>query len=54
ERKYEVDSLCYPVQLAYLLYKNTGSESHFDEDFKEGIIKILNVFSLEQDHHSSS
>ena len=24
ERKYEIDSLCYPVQLAYLLYKNTG------------------------------
>ena len=22
--KYEIDSLCYLVQLAYLLYKNTG------------------------------
>ena len=21
ERKYEIDSLCYPIQLAYLLYK---------------------------------
>lgn len=24
ERKFEVDSLCYPLQLAYLLWKNTG------------------------------
>lgn len=24
ERKYEIDSLCYPVQLAYLLWKETG------------------------------
>src|SRR5699024_2083717 len=24
ERKYEIDSLAYPTQLAYLLYKNTG------------------------------
>lgn len=53
ERKYEVDSLCYPVQLAYLLYKNTGCTSHFDEEFEKGIIKILNVFSIEQDHRYS-
>ena len=27
ERKYEVDSLCYPLQLAYLLWKETGETS---------------------------
>ena len=27
ERKYEIDSLAYPLQLAYLYYKNTGDAS---------------------------
>lgn len=30
ERKYEVDSLCYPIQLAYLIWKNTGRTDQFD------------------------
>ena len=49
ERKYEIDSLCYPVQLAYLLYKNTGQTDQFDDSFVSGIEKILNVFQTEQD-----
>lgn len=36
ERKFEVDSLCYPVQLAYLLWKNTGCVSQFDDNFFNG------------------
>ncbi|WVT91169.1 glycoside hydrolase family 125 protein [Enterococcus durans] len=53
ERKYEIDSLCYPVQLAYLLYKNTGRTDQFDASFVEGIKKILGVFKTEQDHEKS-
>ncbi|WP_165006224.1 MULTISPECIES: glycoside hydrolase family 125 protein [unclassified Enterococcus] len=53
ERKYEIDSLCYPVQLAYLLYKNTGRTSHFDTSFVEGVKKILHVFKTEQNHEHS-
>lgn len=53
ERKYEIDSLCYPVQLAYLLYKNTGRTDQFDEAFVEGVKKILTVFRTEQDHRTS-
>lgn len=53
ERKYEIDSLCYPVQLAYLLYKNTGRTDQFNDDFIEGVKKILTVFRTEQDHASS-
>ena len=34
ERKYEIDSLCYPVQLAYLLYKNAGG-------YTERLMKFL-------------
>ncbi|MEI5994398.1 glycoside hydrolase family 125 protein [Candidatus Enterococcus mansonii] len=53
ERKYEIDSLCYPVQLAYLLFKNTGLTEQFDETFVTGVKKILTVFATEQDHQHS-
>ena len=54
ERKFEVDSLCYPVQLAYLLWKNTGCDSQFDENFFKGIEKIFQVFRTEQFHEEKS
>lgn len=53
ERKYEIDSLCYPVQLAYLLFKNTGYTKQFDDSFVAGVTKILEVFTTEQNHASS-
>ena len=53
ERKYEIDSLCYPVQLAYLYYKQTGDESVFDQTFLDGVEKILNLWIVEQDHSNS-
>lgn len=54
ERKYEVDSLCYPIQLAYLLWKNTGCTSQFNEDFQRGADKILQIFCREQNHEEKS
>ncbi len=54
ERKYELDSLCYPVQLAYLLWKNTGHISQFDEIFQASAEKILSVFRTEQYHEEKS
>ena len=54
ERKFEVDSLCYPVQLAYLLWKNTGCKSQFDKNFFMGIEKIFQVFRTEQFHEEIS
>lgn len=54
ERKYEVDSLCYPIQLAYLLWKNTGCTSQFNEEFQRGIEKILQTFRCEQNHEDNS
>lgn len=53
ERKYEIDSLCYPTQLAYLLYKNTGRTDQFNTDFVDGVKKILTVFETEQHHDKS-
>ena len=54
ERKYEVDSLCYPIQLAYLIWKNTGRTDQFDHTFVNGAWKILNVFRTEQYHEAVS
>lgn len=54
ERKYEVDSLCYPIQLAWLLWKNTGCTSQFNEDFRRGADRILQTFRREQNHEENS
>lgn len=54
ERKYEIDSLCYPIQLAYLLYKNTGRTEQFNAEFEAGVKKILEVFTIEQNHEHST
>ena len=34
ERKYEIDSLCYPIRLAYTFWKETGSTAWCDELFR--------------------
>ena len=54
ERKYEIDSLCFPLQMAYLLWKNTGETSHFDAEFEEAVHKIMSVWRTEQDHENQS
>ncbi|PKM58265.1 MAG: metal-independent alpha-mannosidase [Firmicutes bacterium HGW-Firmicutes-3] len=54
ERKYEIDSLCYPVWIAYLYYKNTGKKTIFTKDFYDALVKIINVFKIEQNHKEDS
>ncbi|MEG0496631.1 MAG: glycoside hydrolase family 125 protein [Carnobacterium sp.] len=53
ERKYEIDSLCYPVQLSYLLYKETGRTDQFNQTFKDAVEKILFLWKIEQNHENS-
>lgn len=53
ERKYEVDSLCAPLYLAYEYWKTTGIDQIFTEPFREMIDCILKVFRTEQDHTKS-
>ncbi|MGN8646034.1 glycoside hydrolase family 125 protein [Gracilibacillus sp. HCP3S3_G5_1] len=54
ERKYEIDSLCYPIQLAYLYWKGTGITTHFNQQFKEAMEKIIDVWTTEQHHSDQS
>lgn len=54
ERKYEIDSLCYPINLSYLLWKKTGEVKQFNTDFFLAILKIVRLWKLEQNHENSS
>ncbi|MFD0695865.1 glycoside hydrolase family 125 protein [Paenibacillus sp. GCM10027628] len=54
ERKYEVDSLCYPIQLSYLLWKTTGRTCHFNEAFRTAVHTILELWKVEQEHEAKS
>lgn len=48
ERKWEIDSLCYPLRLAYEYWKVTGDDSIFDSTWLETIEKILATFTEQQ------
>ncbi len=54
ERKYEVDSLCYPIRLAYLYWKATGDDSILDEDFLATAKITVNQWETEQHHSENS
>jgi uncharacterized protein len=44
ERKWEVDSLCYPIRLVYGYWKITNDVSVFDEDWISAMKFILKTF----------
>ncbi len=48
ERKWEIDSLCYPVRLAYHYWKITGDSSPFDERWKQAMQLIVETFREQQ------
>jgi meiotically up-regulated gene 157 (Mug157) protein len=48
ERKWEIDSLCYPIRLAYHYWRQMNETSPFDEDWKSAIIATLKVFKEQQ------
>ena len=48
ERKYEIDSLCYPIRLAYQYWKLTGDASIFGQLWQEAMRKVLETFRDQQ------
>ncbi len=54
ERKYEVDSLCASIYLAYDYYTATEDKSIFTEEFRTMLLNILKTFKLEQNHTENS
>jgi len=52
ERKWEVDSLCYPIRLAYNYWKTSGDSSFFDENWQKAGKLILATFREQQRENS--
>ena len=48
ERKWEIDSLCYPIRLAYHFWKKTGDTSPFDNDWDKAMKTIHKTFTEQQ------
>ena len=48
ERKWEIDSLCYPIRLAYQYWKVTGDTSVFDQEWKKSMALVLHTFKEQQ------
>ena len=54
ERKYEIDSLCFPMWLSHQLWKMTGATEHFTEEWKAAAWTVIRTFRTEQDHEGQS
>ncbi|HEY2974563.1 MAG TPA: glycoside hydrolase family 125 protein [Pyrinomonadaceae bacterium] len=48
ERKWEIDSLCYPVRLAHAYWKTTGDASCFHAGWKQATRRTVQTFRDEQ------
>jgi meiotically up-regulated gene 157 (Mug157) protein len=48
ERKWEIDSLCYPIRLAYGYWKITGDTTVFDKDWMEAMRLVVQTFTEQQ------
>ena len=54
ERKFALDSLCYPVQLCKDYWDATGDASVFDATLCQMFTRIVEVMRVEQRHHRDS
>ncbi|MDB5071182.1 MAG: glycoside hydrolase family protein [Candidatus Eremiobacteraeota bacterium] len=54
ERKFELDSLAYPISLAWTYWKQTGDSTIFTGDLSLGFDSALKTMELEQDHPRNS
>lgn len=54
ERKYELDSLCYPIRLLYLYYKESGRCELILEKLEETARILLALWRTEQHHFEKS
>ena len=48
ERKWEIDSLAYPIRLAYNYWKTTGDTSVFDADWTKAMNLVVKTFREQQ------
>jgi meiotically up-regulated gene 157 (Mug157) protein len=48
ERKWEIDSLCYPVRLAHGYWRTTGDSSVFDAEWRAAAAAVVRTFREQQ------
>ncbi len=48
ERKWEIDSLCYPIRLAYRYWKLTGDTAPFDTQWQQAVKATYSTFREQQ------
>ncbi len=48
ERKYELDSLCYPIRLAHGYWKATGNVAPFDARWKDAMTLVVETMRVQQ------
>jgi uncharacterized protein len=48
ERKWEIDSLCYPVRLAHAYWRTTGDASCFDANWRQAAALTVRTFREQQ------
>jgi uncharacterized protein len=48
ERKWEIDSLCYPIRLSHFYWKTTGDTSCFHSDWQQASTLIVKTFREQQ------
>ena len=51
ERKYELDSLCYPIRLAHGYWKQTGDTRPFDAAWKQAMELVVDTMRVQQRKH---
>jgi uncharacterized protein len=48
ERKWELDSLCYPMRLAYGYWRSTGDTAPFDQSWREAMKLAVETMQVQQ------
>jgi uncharacterized protein len=51
ERKWEIDSLCWPIRLAHGYWQATGDAMPFDDDWRAAMHEVLATFRAQQRKH---
>jgi hypothetical protein len=51
ERKWEIDSLCYPIRLSHGYWRQTGDTGPFDQRWREAMRLAVDTLSVQQRKH---
>jgi meiotically up-regulated gene 157 (Mug157) protein len=53
ERKWEIDSLCYPIRLAHGYWQRTGDTGPFDGQWHQAVLLVMRTLREQQRKHGS-